>query len=141
MVEDTRPSHERPRRLRRRALVVDDSLTMRMILRRTLEGRGFEVVEAGNGREALERLSLMRIPDVAVVDWNMPEMNGIDFISAVRREHVYNVMRVLMVTTETESEQVERALNAGANEYLMKPFSEELLVHKLSLLGLMEPSL
>jgi two-component system, chemotaxis family, chemotaxis protein CheY len=112
---------------------------MRMILRRTLEGKGFEVVEAGNGREALERLSLMRIPDVAVVDWNMPEMNGIDFISAVRRDEVYNVMRVLMVTTESESEQVERALNAGANEYLMKPFSEELLVHKLSLLGLMEP--
>ena len=123
------------RHLRRRALIVDDSLTMRMILRRTLESQGFEVVEAGNGREALERLSLMRIPDLALVDWNMPEMNGIDFICAVRRDRAYDAMRVVMVTTETEFEQVQRALNAGANEYVMKPFSQEVLAGKLSMLG------
>jgi len=118
-----------------RALVVDDSRAMRSILRRNLEGRGFEVVEAGNGREALDRLSLMRIPDLALVDWNMPEMNGIDFIAAVRSDPNYDRMRVMMVTTETETEQVRRALNAGANEYVMKPFSTDVLNDKLALLG------
>jgi two-component system chemotaxis response regulator CheY len=126
--------------LRPRALVVDDSFTMRMILRRSLAARGFEVVEAGNGREALERLSLMRIPDLALVDWNMPEMNGIEFISAIRRDRAYDTMRVVMVTTETEFDQVERALSAGANEYVMKPFSEEILADKLSMLGFEAPS-
>lgn len=138
MGEDVRSS-AKTRLLKRRALVVDDSFTMRMILRRTLEGQGFEVVEAGNGREALERLSAMRIPDLALVDWNMPEMNGIDLIAAVRRDRAYDGMRVVMVTTETEFEQVERALNAGANEYVMKPFSEEVLADKLSLLGFAGP--
>lgn len=119
--------------------MVDDSFTMRMILRRTLESQGFEVVEAGNGREALERLSLMRIPDLALVDWNMPEMNGIDFICAVRKDRAYDAMRLVMVTTETEFEQVQRALNAGANEYVMKPFSQEVLAGKLSMLGFAGP--
>ena len=121
--------------MRLRALVVDDSFTMRMILRRTLESQGFEVVEAGNGREALDRLALMRVPDLALVDWNMPEMNGIDFIIAVRQDRAYDPMRVVMVTTETEYSQVERALNAGANEYVMKPFSADVLTGKLSMLG------
>jgi len=118
-----------------RAIVVDDSRAMRSILRRNLEGRGFEVVEASNGREALDRLGLMRIPDLALVDWNMPEMNGIDFIAAVRSDPSYDRMRVVMVTTETETEQVRRALSAGANEYVMKPFSSEILSDKLALLG------
>lgn len=119
----------------RRALIVDDSRAMRAILRRSLEGRGFQVVEASNGREALERLALMRIPDLALVDWNMPEMNGIELISELRRDNSYDVMQVMMVTTETEMEQVQRAINAGANEYVMKPFTQEILDDKLALLG------
>lgn len=119
----------------RRALVVDDSRVMRSMLRRVLERRGFDVVEAENGRAALERLALMRIPDLALVDWNMPEMNGIDLISAIRLDPNYDQMRVMMVTTETEMSQVERAMNAGANEYVMKPFSEDVLSDKLALLG------
>lgn len=119
----------------RRAIVVDDSRVMRTILRKTLEARGFEVVEAGNGREALDRLSLMRIPDLALVDWNMPQMNGIDLVSALRGDPSYDEMRVIMVTTETEMEQVQRALNLGVNEYVMKPFSDEVLADKLALLG------
>jgi two-component system, chemotaxis family, chemotaxis protein CheY len=123
----------------RRALIVDDSKVMRTILRRTLEARGFEVVEAENGRKALERLALMRIPDLALVDWNMPEMNGIELVFALRGDSSYDGMPVMMVTTETETEQVQRALKAGANEYLMKPFTEDILTDKLSMLGFEAP--
>jgi two-component system, chemotaxis family, chemotaxis protein CheY len=118
-----------------RALVVDDSLTMRLILRRALEERGFQVVEAVNGRDAIGKLAIMRIPDLALVDWNMPEMNGLDFIIELRRDPAYSGMRVMMVTTETEHSQILRALDAGANEYVMKPFSPEMLNEKLSMLG------
>lgn len=123
----------------RRALIVDDSRVMRSMLRRLLERRGFDVVEAENGRAALERLELMRIPDLALVDWNMPEMNGVEFISNLRRDHNYDQMLVMMVTTETEMSQVERAMTAGANEYVMKPFTEDVLADKLTLLGFIEP--
>lgn len=123
----------------KRALVVDDSRVMRSMLRRLLERRGFDVVEAENGRAALERLALMRIPDLALVDWNMPEMNGIDLISALRQDHNYDRMVVMMVTTETEMTQVQRALSAGANEYVMKPFTEDVLTDKLAILGFDAP--
>jgi two-component system chemotaxis response regulator CheY len=108
---------------------------MRTILRRNLESHGFDVIEAGNGREALERLTLMRIPDLALVDWNMPEMNGIELVTELRTDPSYDAMLVMMVTTETEPEQMQRALDAGANEYVMKPFSKEVLDDKLALLG------
>jgi two-component system, chemotaxis family, chemotaxis protein CheY len=124
-----------PHYLKPRAIVIDDSHTMRMILRRSLESWSFDVVESENGRHALERLARMRIPELALVDWNMPEMNGLDFILAVRRDRVYDAMRIMMITTETEFSQVERALSAGANEYVMKPFSKEVLADKLCLLG------
>jgi len=119
-----------------RALIVDDSRSMRSILRRALEQCGFEVLEAVNGRDAVERLAMMRIPDLALVDWNMPEMTGIEFVVAIRSDKNYNAMRIVMVTTETEMEQVQRALTAGANEYVMKPFTREVLIDKLTLLGL-----
>ena len=79
-------------------------------------------------------------PDVelVLVDWNMPEMNGLDFIRAVRAQRAYDAVRILMVTSETESEQVTQALNAGANEYLMKPFNKDVLVAKLNLLDVFE---
>ena len=117
-----------------RALVIDDSRTVRSIIGKILRDEGLEVVEAGNGREGLEQLG--RTPDVelVLVDWNMPEMNGLDFIKAVRAQRAYDPIRIMMVTTETEQEQVVRALEAGANEYLMKPFTPEVLIAKLSLL-------
>lgn len=123
---------------RRRAIIVDDSRAMRAILRRALEEYGFQVVEAAHGKEALERLAQIRIPHLALVDWNMPEMNGIDLVMALRRDSNYDRMAVVMVTSETEPAQVERALSAGANEYIMKPFSSEALVEKLLLLGMRE---
>jgi len=134
--ESSKRDAERTIQLQLRALVVDDSRSMRAILRRALEQCGFEVVEAVNGRDAVERLALMRIPDLTLVDWNMPEMTGIEFVINVRGDHSYDAMRIVMVTTETEVEQVQRALTAGANEYIMKPFTREVLVDKLTMLGL-----
>jgi two-component system, chemotaxis family, chemotaxis protein CheY len=120
-----------------RALVIDDSKAIRIILRKLLGELGFEVTEAADGREALERLNGPMGPfDLALVDWNMPEMNGLDFVREVRGQGGHEDLTMVMVTTETESGQVVRALAAGANEYIMKPFSRDVLVDKLSMLGL-----
>jgi two-component system, chemotaxis family, chemotaxis protein CheY len=116
------------------ALVIDDSKATRAVIGRLLGKLGYEVVEAGTGREGLERLS-ERKPRVVLVDWNMPEMNGLDFIRAVRADARYRDLAIMMVTTESEAAQVVRALAAGANEYVMKPFTPEILLDKLSLLG------
>jgi two-component system chemotaxis response regulator CheY len=117
-----------------RALVIDDSRTVRAIIRSILQEMGMEVLEAGNGREALERLRQAPDLGLALVDWNMPVMDGLEFIKAVRAERAYDGLRLVMVTTEAEGEQVARALAAGANEYVMKPFTREVLVAKLTLL-------
>ena len=119
-----------------RALIIDDSKAMRSILARMLRGLDFEVVEAANGREALERLKGLGKVDLALVDWNMPEMNRFDFVRAVRSEHIYDGVLLMMVTTETEMENVVRALAAGANEYVMKPFTQEVILEKLQLFGM-----
>ena len=119
-----------------RALIIDDSRTMRSILGRILRGLGFEVVEAANGREAMERLQAIEKVDLALVDWNMPEMNGFEFVRAVRAEHMYDGVLLMMVTTETEMENVVRALAAGANEYVMKPFTQEVILEKLRIFGM-----
>jgi two-component system chemotaxis response regulator CheY len=119
-----------------RALVIDDSKAMRMIVGRTLKGLGHEVVEACHGLDALERLKDSGIFEIALVDWNMPEMNGYEFISAVRADAAYKDMMLMMVTTEAEMSQVIKALEAGANEYIMKPFTKEMVQEKLQLLGL-----
>jgi len=75
---------------------------------------------------------------LVLVDWNMPVMDGLEFIKTVRQSRTWDSLRIVMVTTETESEQVQRAMTAGANEYVMKPFTSEVLVAKLSLLGVFE---
>jgi two-component system chemotaxis response regulator CheY len=120
-----------------RALLLDDSRAMRMILGRILREHGAEVVEACDGREALDVLAAGGpLPDVALVDWNMPGMSGLEFVEAVRADPAYQGLPLVMVTTESEHSQVVRALEAGANEYLFKPFTAESLVGKLSMLGL-----
>jgi two-component system chemotaxis response regulator CheY len=119
------------------ALVVDDSRAMRAILGKQLKQLGYEVLEAEHGEQALERIaSATERPVLALVDWNMPRMNGIEFIKAVRSRRELDPMRVLMVTTETELTQVRIALEAGANEYMMKPFTAEALLSKLGTMGL-----
>jgi two-component system, chemotaxis family, chemotaxis protein CheY len=122
-----------------KAMVVDDSRAMRMVLSKALAGAGFEVLQAANGKAAIESLegngeSL----DLITVDWNMPEMSGLDFVCAVRARREFAAIRLLMVTTETEIEQMQRALEAGADEYLMKPFTPEAIQDKLRLLGMAE---
>ena len=119
-----------------RALIIDDSRSMRSILGRMLTGLGFEVVEAGNGKEALQRLEEPGKFDLALVDWNMPEMNGFEFVRAVRAKQTYDGVLLMMVTTETEMENVVRALAAGANEYVMKPFTKEVILEKLQIFGM-----
>lgn len=121
-----------------RAMVVDDSRPIRRIESEILRELGFDVRDAANGREALTRLDEGSVPDVVLVDWNMPEMDGLEFIKSVRKDSRYSGIIMLMVTTETETDQMLRALSAGADEYLMKPFLKEGLVEKLRLLGVVK---
>lgn len=119
------------------ALVVDDSSTIRLMIGRTLKSLGFEVSEAANGELALSVLhALATPPQLALIDWNMPVMDGMQLVQAIRSDPTYVGMRVMMVTTETEIDRMTDALAAGADEYMMKPFSEEALREKLMLLGL-----
>lgn len=119
-----------------RALIVDDSRAIRAMMGRIMKELKFDVVEASNGREALERLGQNGVLDVALVDWNMPEMNGLEFVRAVRAEPGYRQMPLMMVTTETEAENVVRALAAGADDYIMKPFTKDMIAEKLTVLGI-----
>ena len=118
------------------ALIVDDSRTTRAIIARLLQGLGYETSEAPDGAAALAQLETASIPDMAFVDWNMPEMTGIEFVQAVRKNARYDGMQIIMVTSENEMANVCAALEAGANEYLMKPFTKEALEEKIALLGL-----
>ena len=117
------------------ALVVDDSNTIRIILTAYLKKLGFDVTVAINGREALDRLRGMAKADVVLVDWNMPEMDGLSFVRAVRADTEYAALPLMMVTTNVELCNVAEALDAGANEYMMKPFTMDILRAKLELLG------
>jgi two-component system chemotaxis response regulator CheY len=119
-----------------RVLVIDDSRTMRSILGNILKQAGFEVAEAANGREGLVQLERLGGADVALVDWNMPEMDGFEFVRAVRATSQHADMRLLMVTSETDLSRVARALEAGADEYIMKPFTREVILGKLEVLGI-----
>jgi two-component system chemotaxis response regulator CheY len=121
-----------------RALIVDDSRPVRRIEAGILRDLGFEHSEAGNGVEALAVLDALggeQSPKVALVDWNMPEMDGLEFVKRVRKDKRFANMAIVMVTTEIEPEQMARALASGADEYLMKPFQREGLIEKLRLLG------
>ena len=118
-----------------RALVVDDSKAMRTIVRRLLANCGYDdVVEAENGRDALERLGEGPVPDLALVDWNMPVMSGYEFVVAARLDSAHDGMAIVMITTETAISRISEALAAGADEYVMKPFTIDVLVEKLELL-------
>jgi two-component system chemotaxis response regulator CheY len=118
------------------ALVIDDSRVMRTILTRFLIGLNFAVVQAGDGAEALRILEEGARPDVALVDWNMPVMDGLTFIKRCRANPEYRDLVLMMVTTESEQSQIVRALAAGAHEYVIKPFTEEMIAQKLEILGL-----
>ncbi|MCD6399923.1 response regulator [candidate division WOR-3 bacterium] len=119
-----------------KAMVIDDSRAIRMILARTLREVGYEVCEATNGKEALALLQQHHDEfSLVLVDWNMPEMDGLEFVRQVRSEPGWSGTTLMMVTTETELDQMMTALEAGADEYVMKPFTKEIITDKLRLLG------
>jgi two-component system, chemotaxis family, chemotaxis protein CheY len=120
-----------------RALIVDDSRFVRGFLRGLLEEKGIECEEAADGQAGLDQLHGGLAFDLALVDWNMPVMDGLEMLRQLRAQG-YGSMKVMMVTTEAENEFIVRALEAGADEYLMKPFDEEALTEKLTMLGLVE---
>lgn len=120
------------------ALVVDDSRTVRKILKEMLSQAGFDVLEAQHGKAALELLQTCPLPAVVLLDWNMPEMNGLDLVRTLRAQPQYAQLPILMVTTETELANIALALEAGANEYVMKPFGQDAILEKLRLLNVLE---
>jgi two-component system chemotaxis response regulator CheY len=120
-----------------KALVVDDSKTIRTIIRRILSGLGYEVLEAENGLAALGVIETEKAAvKIVLADWNMPEMNGLELVKRLRQDPELASLKVMMVTTETEISQMSSALAAGANEYIMKPFTKDILKEKLELMGI-----
>jgi two-component system, chemotaxis family, chemotaxis protein CheY len=117
-----------------RAIVIDDSRATRAILRRILEELGHTVVEAADGEQAL---AVLRVEEVqlALVDWNMPVMDGLQFVRAARQDPGLDGLIIVMVTTEGDVDHLVTALEAGANEYAMKPFTSSVIREKLALLG------
>lgn len=124
--------------LPKRFLVVDDSRVVRKIARRILERAGFVVDEACDGADALRHLR-QECPDAVLLDWNMPIMNGIDCLRALRQEFGQDEPCVIVCTTENQPDFIVTAIEAGAQEYIMKPFDDVLLLGKLEQLGLLDP--
>jgi two-component system, chemotaxis family, chemotaxis protein CheY len=120
----------------RLCLVVDDSRVVRKVARRFLEAHGFAVVEAGDGQQALD-VCRTQMPDCVLLDWNMPVMNGLDFLKQLRAEYGPEKPPVVFCTTETEMTSIEQAIANGAQEYIMKPFDEDILVSKFAQVGLL----
>ena len=120
-----------------RALVIDDSRAMRTILTRTMENLGFEVEAVADGKLALEAVERGPLPEVCLIDWNLPVMNGLVFIVEVRKNRAWRDITLMMVTTEAEQANIVRALAAGAHEYVIKPFTPEVIEDKLAMLGLL----
>jgi len=118
-----------------KALVVDDSITMRVMLRHVLTQNGFSVTEAANGSDAMKALVSGELPDLITLDWNMPVMNGGATLEAIRQNHAYDHIKVLVVSSETERSMVADALRYGTDDYLMKPFSLDAFYEKIELLG------
>ena len=123
------------------ALIIEDSRAMRRLISRIVTKLGFEVIEAENGREGLKKLNeLHQKIEVVLVDWNMPEMNGLEFVKATRAEEKHTKQKSVMVTTETAPTQMARALMAGVDEFVMKPFTRQILIDKMKLIGVRMPA-
>ena len=116
-------------------MVIDDSRAIRMILSGILGELGYEVKQAVNGKDALAQAEQNPDLQLFLVDWNMPEMNGLEFVQHLRKDARFAATPLMMVTTETEMHQVMKALEAGANEYVMKPFTRDMIEEKLRMIG------
>ncbi len=121
----------------RTCLVVDDSAVVRKIARRILEGLGFQIVEAEDGEKALD-VCRRGLPDAVLLDWNMPVMDGYAFLGQLRRMPGGEQPKVVFCTTEHDLAHIKRALSAGANEYIMKPFDKDIIAAKFQEVGLIE---
>ena len=119
-----------------RALIIEDSRAMRSILEGILGNVGFEVTSVADAEEALGVLEQDQDFELALVDWNLPGMSGLDLVIAIRERPTHADIKLMMVTTETQLGRVVEALDAGADEYIMKPFDREMLLEKLALLGI-----
>jgi two-component system chemotaxis response regulator CheY len=119
----------------RTCLVVDDSSVIRKVARRILETLNFQIIEAEDGEQALEACR-RELPDVILLDWNMPRMDGYDFLRALRRMPGGDNPKVVFCTTENDVAHIARALHAGANEYIMKPFDKDIVEAKFQEVGL-----
>lgn len=120
----------------RRCLVVDDARVVRRVARKIFEDLGFTVEEAADGQEAVTAAQA-HLPEVMLLDWNMPVMSGIECLTAIRGLPLAIQPRIIMCTTENEIEKITRALTAGADEYIMKPFDSDILRAKLEQVGLL----
>ncbi len=117
------------------AMVVDDSKIVRKVTRRILEALQYSVLEAENGKIALD-VYQANTPSLIMLDWHMPEMNGLEFLKALRALPGGDKPIVIFCTTETELSNIQEAMRCGANEYVMKPFDEDIIRGKLDQLGL-----
>jgi two-component system, chemotaxis family, chemotaxis protein CheY len=117
-------------------LIVDDSSVIRKVARRILEGLDFQIVEAENGEEAVETCR-RQMPDAILLDWNMPKMDGYEFLRELRRLPGGDSPKVVFCTTENDVAHIARALHAGANEYIMKPFDKDIVEAKFQEVGLL----
>ena len=124
----------------RTCLVVDDSTVIRKIARRILEEMDFQIIEAEDGEKALEACK-RSLPDAVLLDWNMPVMDGFEFLTNLRRMPGGDAPKVVFCTTENGIDHIARALNAGANEYIMKPFDKDIVAAKFQEVGLIEVAL
>ncbi len=116
-------------------LVVDDSKVVRTIAKRMIEPMGYKVIEAGDGKEALDKCA-SELPDFILLDWNMPVMDGMEFLKTFRNVHNGENTKIIFCTTEIELAQILKAMEAGADEYIMKPFDEAILRDKMMQIGL-----
>lgn len=122
-------------------MIVDDAVTARMMIASILRELGFDFIyEAENGKQALEKISELPPLELIFVDWNMPQLNGLELVQEIRKNPAYDQTKIMMVTTETSMNKVVEALEAGASEYIMKPFNKEILTDKLKIIGVNAPA-
>ena len=134
--------HDRVRQMReldmKQVLVVDDFTVIRKVAKRILEGMNFQTLEAEDGRKALAACAYV-MPDAILLDWNMPVMDGFEFLHELRKMPGGLKPKVVFCTTENDVAHIARAIHAGADEYIMKPFDKQILQSKLEEIGLIEP--
>ena len=122
-----------------RVMIVDDSRAQRMMLRRMVETLGFETEEAEHGQDALDKLSPAEPVDVMLVDWNMPVMDGLELLKAVRKQGEFADVTIMMVSSESDPRKIARALMCGADDYLVKSVDGPMIREKLTMLGVLDP--